>query len=151
MRIFLLTISILLFTSGCWKPAQETHHAVTASIYLHEALEGKPGKERLHALMEHGDVIVEFYAPWCPPCNMMHPIVDQLADEYKDKMKVIKVDIDQFHDISSAFEINGKKEVIESVPQFYFFKDGTLKDSFKGGRERDALQEKINKIFGYTV
>jgi thioredoxin 1 len=61
-------------------------------------------------------VMVDFYAEWCGPCKLSAPIIDKLADEYKDKYTIVKIDVDQS-------ELSGKYGVM-SIPTVVLFKDG---------------------------
>ena len=80
-------------------------------------------------------VIVDFWAEWCGPCKMMLPIIDELAKEYKGRVKVGKVDVDQNQDISEKYGIRG-------IPTLIFFNNGEVVDQMVGGQTR----EKIIKI-----
>lgn len=64
-------------------------------------------------------VLVDFYADWCGPCHAMDPVIKQLATDFSDKIKVIKVDIDKNQSISDHFKIMG-------VPTFILFKEGEI-------------------------
>ncbi len=151
MRVLLLMIMIAgcLLLPGCWETTQKETLAQivpSASLNLDEVLHGQSGADRLRELISEGNVIVDFYATWCPPCKMMLPIINDIANEYP-QIKVIKVDIDKFKDIAEGLQVGDDKISIGSVPQFYFFKDGELKDYFKGGKEKDAIKQIINNIF----
>lgn len=65
-------------------------------------------------------VIIDFYATWCGPCQAMAPMVQQLAEEFKGRIKVLKVDVDKNQAIAAAARI-------QSIPTFFFItKDGTI-------------------------
>ena len=84
-------------------------------------------------------VFVDFWAPWCGPCQMMGPIVDELAEEYKDKeIKIGKCNVDESQDIASQFGIM-------SIPAFMVFKGGEVVDQVTGGVQKDKLEELIKK------
>ena len=80
-------------------------------------------------------VFVDFYATWCGPCQMMMPVIDELAKEAKD-FTVAKLDIDQ------APEVAAKHNVM-SVPTFILFKDGKEAARMMGAMPKDLLLEKI--------
>ncbi|QSX79347.1 thioredoxin [Agrilutibacter solisilvae] len=70
-------------------------------------------------------VLVDFWAPWCGPCKAIGPIVDQLADSYDGKARVVKVDIEKFPTL-------GVKYNIRSIPMLLMFKDGQVHSSQMG-------------------
>ena len=84
-------------------------------------------------------VFVDFWAPWCGPCQMMGPIVEELSAEYTaDKVKIVKVDVDQNQ------EVSGKYQVM-SIPTFLVFKNGEVADKLIGGVQKEKLKEMIEK------
>jgi len=64
-------------------------------------------------------VLVDFFATWCGPCRMMHPILDELHEKMGDKVRIIKIDIDKNEDLT-------RKYVVQSVPTLMIFKNGKL-------------------------
>ncbi len=84
-------------------------------------------------------VFVDFWAPWCGPCQMMGPIVAELGDEYDaGKVKIGKLDVDQNQ------EVAGKYQVM-SIPTFLVFKGGEVVDKMVGGVQKEKLKEMIDK------
>ena len=84
-------------------------------------------------------VLVDFSATWCGPCQMMGPVLDQMAAEYEGKAKIVKVDIDQSMDLAQKYQIM-------SVPNMIFFKDGAPKDAVVGAVSAAYLKEKLDKL-----
>lgn len=83
-------------------------------------------------------VLVDFWATWCRPCMMMGPVVDEIADDYKDKAIVCKVDVD------SAQEIAAKLGVM-NIPNFKIFKDGKEVQNIIGAVPKKTLSDAIDK------
>ena len=87
-----------------------------------------------------GLVLVDFWAAWCGPCKMQGPIIDQLAEELKDKaeVKISKLNVD---------EARGKaqEEEVMSIPTLKLFKDGQVVETLIGLQSKESLLELINK------
>ncbi len=84
-------------------------------------------------------VLVDFWAPWCGPCQMIGPIVAEIADEMKNKIKVGKLNVDE------SPEIAGKYEII-SIPSLKIFKDGEIVDEIIGLQPKEVIIEKIKQV-----
>ena len=84
-------------------------------------------------------VLVDFYATWCGPCKMLAPVLEQVADEVKEKATIKKLDIDECLDI--AKELN-----VMSVPTMILFKDGKEVERIVGLRQKNQIIETINNI-----
>lgn len=82
-------------------------------------------------------VLVDFYADWCGPCKMMAPVVDQLAEELGDTIKIGKVNIDDDEETALKYKVM-------SVPTFALFKDGNLVKTLTGAMPKQALIDFIN-------
>lgn len=82
-------------------------------------------------------VLVDFYADWCGPCKMMAPVVDQLAEELGDTIKIGKVNIDDDEETALKYKVM-------SVPTFALFKDGSLVKTLTGAMPKQALIDFIN-------
>ncbi len=99
----------------------------------------KVGKEEFETLMKSSKtVLVDFSASWCGPCQMMAPLIDDLAKDFKDndQVEVIKLDIDENPDITARYKVMG-------VPTFIVFKDGEEKARQVGATTKENLEDKI--------
>lgn len=81
-------------------------------------------------------VLVDFYASWCGPCKMMHPVIDQLA-EANPNLKILKVNIDDREDIARNYGVM-------SIPTLILFKEGNIKEKNIGFTPKDILEQWIN-------
>jgi thioredoxin 1 len=84
------------------------------------------------AEIQTGVVLVDFWATWCGPCRMQAPIVDQVADQLADKVKVAKLDVDAAPKIAQRFSIS-------AIPSLVIFKNGKLEKQFVGLTKADTL------------
>ncbi|MEI8230400.1 MAG: thioredoxin [Candidatus Peregrinibacteria bacterium] len=84
-------------------------------------------------------VLVDFYATWCGPCKIMHPVMEELAQDYAGKIKVVKIDVDAEGELASQFNIM-------SIPTFVFFKDGKPLKSFMGAQPKESVAKLINAV-----
>lgn len=84
-------------------------------------------------------VLVDFFATWCGPCKMMHPVLEQLKEQMGDKIRILKVDVDNNEELSSRYKIM-------SVPTLLIFKNGTQVWRQSGAMPLNALTEVIEKL-----
>ncbi|WP_374723543.1 thioredoxin [Calidifontibacillus erzurumensis] len=83
-----------------------------------------------------GVVLVDFWAPWCGPCKMIAPVLEELDAEIGEKVKIVKVDVDENPDTVAKFGVM-------SIPTLIIFKDGEKVDQVIGFQPKDALLERL--------
>jgi thioredoxin 1 len=81
--------------------------------------------------------IVDFWAEWCGPCKMIAPLLDEVARELPEKVKIVKVNVDQEQQLAQKFGV-------ASIPTLLFFKDGAVREQVVGMTPKKVLVDKIN-------
>lgn len=86
----------------------------------------------------HSDrpVLIDFWAPWCGPCRMLSPVISEIAEEYGDKIKVCKVNVDDEGELAASFNVM-------SIPTLVVVKDGKVTNSAVGVRPKAQIVEMI--------
>jgi thioredoxin 1 len=84
-------------------------------------------------------VLVDFWAEWCGPCKMIAPVLDELASEYDGKVKIGKVNIDEYQQLAINYGIN-------SIPTLLFFKNGQVADQVVGMRSKRDLKASFDRV-----
>ncbi len=95
--------------------------------------------DNFDAVTSEGVVLVDFWAPWCGPCRMIAPVIEELADEYDGKAKICKVNTDEEQEIAVKFGIR-------SIPTLIFLKDGQVVDQIVGAQSKQVLADKLNSL-----
>jgi len=91
--------------------------------------------------VKEGVTLVDFWAPWCGPCRMIAPIIEELASEYEGKATIAKVNTDEEQDLAVKYGIR-------SIPSILFFKDGQVVDQMVGAASKQAFAEKLDSLIG---
>lgn len=85
-----------------------------------------------------GLVLADFWAPWCGPCKMIAPVLEEIDDEMGDKVQIVKLDVDENQETAGKFGVM-------SIPTLLLFKDGNVVDQVIGFQPKEALVDLINK------
>jgi thioredoxin 1 len=86
-----------------------------------------------------GVTLVDFWAPWCGPCRMIAPIIEELAEDFDSKATIAKVNTDEEQDIAIKYGIR-------SIPTLIIFKNGEVADQMVGAAGKQAIADKIDAL-----
>lgn len=103
------------------------------------AMKVDAGNWDAQVLKAPGLVLVDFWAVWCGPCQMVAPIVEELAQEYGDKLKVVKLNTDENPEVAGQYQIM-------SIPTIMFFKGGQVVEKLIGARPKRQFKETIDSL-----
>lgn len=82
-------------------------------------------------------VLVDFFADWCGPCRMLGPILEQLAQQYAGRVKIVKLNVDQSPELAASFGIS-------SIPALLYFQNGKVRGTSVGLLSKEDLERKLN-------
>jgi len=95
--------------------------------------------DNFEATTNSGVALVDFWAPWCGPCRMIAPVIDELAEEFDGKAAICKVNTDEQQELSTKFGV-------KSIPTIVFMKDGEIVDTMVGAASKQAFADKLNSL-----
>ena len=104
-----------------------------------ETMAGTDGNFEVEVLKSDKLVVVDFWAPWCGPCRLVGPILEEIAVDNDSKLKVVKVNVDENPALAQRYGIRG-------IPTMMFFKGGEAVDMTVGAAMKDRIQEKIDAL-----
>jgi len=89
-------------------------------------------------------VLVDFWAPWCGPCRMVSPVVDEISEQYQGKIKVVKINTDENANVANQYGIR-------SIPTLMIFKEGQRVDMVVGAVPKTTLATTVEKYIGSSA
>ena len=95
--------------------------------------------DNFESTVSNGVSLVDFWAPWCGPCRMIAPVIEELAEEFEGKANICKVNTDEQQDLAVKYGIR-------SIPTIIFMKDGEIVDQMVGASSKQAFADKINSL-----
>jgi thioredoxin 1 len=93
----------------------------------------------LNNLITSGVTVVDFWAPWCGPCKVLGPVIEEIAEELQNKVKVVKLNVDNHEATSDQY-------AVRSIPTIIIFKDGKEVERMVGVSSKQTILAKINNI-----
>ena len=106
---------------------------------MSETMVGTDGNFEVEVLQSDKLVVVDFWAPWCGPCRLVGPILEEIAVDNDSKLKVVKVNVDENPALTQRYGIRG-------IPTMMFFKGGEAVEMTVGAAMKDRIQEKIDTL-----
>jgi len=95
--------------------------------------------ENFEATVSKGVALVDFWAPWCGPCRMIAPVIEELAEDFDGKAAICKVNTDEQAELSTKF-------AVRSIPTILLMKDGEVVETMVGASSKQAFADKLNAL-----
>ena len=95
--------------------------------------------DNFDATVNEGVSLVDFWAPWCGPCRMIAPVIEELAEEFEGKASICKVNTDEEQDLAVKYGVR-------SIPTILIMKDGEIVETMVGASSKQAFADKINGL-----
>ena len=99
-------------------------------------LEGTNTNFKTEVLDFKGKVLVDFWASWCGPCQMLSPVIDEIGQELGDKIKIVKVDVDAQNELAGTYNVS-------SIPTVIIFNNGQISDTIVGFHQKQDYLAKL--------
>jgi thioredoxin 1 len=96
-------------------------------------------EKQFEEFTKKGLVFVDFFAEWCMPCVMMTPIIEEMSETFKGKIKFGKINVGDNESLARKFDVS-------SIPNFILFKDGKVIENFVGAMDAEELELKLKKF-----
>lgn len=139
--LMLTAVAGLGLLAACSKPESNSDAVSAESVQGAELIITSEAQFAEKVEGSSGVVLVSFWATWCPPCKRMNPILAELAQDYKGRMVVAKVDVEQNQALADRFKV-------ENIPTLMVFKDGKAVDMHVGDWSSEEL---LKWVDGYLV
>ncbi len=125
--------------------ATPTKYAATSSnvLYLHEQVGTRSGNDAYSSITRNGNVVVDFYADWCPPCRQLSPVINQVAKQFP-QITFLKVDVDQFRNIFDPIRNSYKAK---GIPTLVFYQNGKVVHHLSGFRPKAAFENILKTVY----